>query len=509
VRQGDAINSGRLVGRYRLDRLIGSGGFGAVYLAQHVDLGVWRAVKILHEGMADDASFRARFLREARIAARLRHPNIVAVLEYGVEDDVQYLVMEHVDGTTLGALLAGAEPRRRLGDTAVRRAIADVAAALDHAHANGVAHRDLKPSNVLVGRLDGRALLTDFGLARSGFDADLTRTDRSLGTFAYMSPEQCRPGHPVTASSDVYSFAALLFEVASGQPPYGHGLAAVAGHLDGGAPAASVRAVDPGLPEALDAALARGLARDPERRSGSAGVLASAFLAATAPAAGEPASPPAPPPPGAAPRGRRPARAPLVVAALAVTAVVATSGALALHGTGLAAPPRAQPPAAAASPTPKPPARRSWPHYGYDLTRTSQVVTAIQLLLIWHGLSVGPTGADGSYGSITESAVLQFQRDHSLPATGMVDYQTWEHLVPGVGPGARGPQVEAAQRLLRAWNPKVAPPVNGVYGSQTDAALKAFEKAKGLPASDRVTADTWCVLVGGSIVEPSPTPSPH
>jgi len=507
VRQGDAINSGRLVGRYRLDRLIGSGGFGAVYLAQHVDLGVWRAVKILHEGMADDATFRVRFLREARIAARLRHPNIVAVLEYGVEDDVQYLVMEHVDGTTLGALLPGMEPRRRLGDPAIRRAIADVAAALDHAHANGVAHRDLKPSNVLVRRLDGRALLTDFGLARSGFDADLTRTDRSLGTFAYMSPEQCRPGHPVTASADVYSFAALLFEVASGQPPYGHGLAAVAGHLDDDAPAASVRALDPGLPEALDDALARGLDRDPERRSGSAGVLARAFLTATAPADGGPASPPSPR--GAAPRRRRPARALLVVAALAVTAVVATSGALALHGTGLAAPSRAQPSAAAASPTPKPPARRSWPHYGYDLTRTSQVVTAIQLLLIWHGLSVGPTGADGSYGSITESAVLQFQRDQSLPATGMVDSQTWEHLVSGVGPGARGPQVEAVQRLLRAWNAKAAPPVNGVYGSQTEAALKAFEKAKGLPASDEVTADTWCVLVGGRIVDPSPTASPH
>jgi serine/threonine protein kinase len=507
VRQGDAIHSGRRLGRYQLDRLIGSGGFGAVYLARHADLDVWRAIKVLHEGMADDAGIRARFLREARIAARLSHPNIVSVLEYAIEDGAQYLVMDYVDGFTLGSLMSGLEPRRRLADPAVRRALADVAAALDHAHAQGVAHRDLKPSNVLVRRVDGRALLTDFGLARSGFDADLTRTDRSLGTFAYMSPEQCRPGQTVTTSSDVYSFAAILFEVACGRPPYGHGLAAVAGHLGGDQPVASVRDADPNLPGALDDAVSRGLAREPEERFASAGALAGAFLAATAPIA----SPPRPP----ANARRRRAVALRVAVAFAITGVLATSGVLALHGAGQASPapssPPSPPPVAAspAAPAPAPAAGRSWPRYGYDLTRTSQVVSAIQLLLIWHGLSVGPTGADGSFGSDTEGAVLEFQRHNGLPATGAVDQPTWERLVVALGPKDRGPQVEAAQRLLRAWNARLGPPIDGVYGAPTEAALKAFLDARHLPSSDRLDADAWCVLVGGRIVGPPPAPSPQ
>jgi serine/threonine-protein kinase len=471
VRQGDVIDSGRQLGRYQLDRLIGSGGFGAVYLARHVDLGLWRAIKVLHEGMADDEAIRARFVREARIAARLSHPNIVSVLEYGIEEGAQYLVMDYVDGITLGGLMSGLGPRRRLVDPTIRQALADVASALDHAHAQGVAHRDLKPSNVLIRGADGRALLTDFGLARSGFDADLTRTERSLGTFAYMSPEQCRPGQAVTTSSDVYSFAAILFEVACGQPPYGRGLAAIAGHLAGERAVASVRDVDPDLPRAVDEAVAHGLARQPERRFASAGALAGTF------------------------------------------GVIATSGALALHRTGQASPAVSPPSPLATSPAVPPAAnpvvRRSWPRYGYDLTRTSQVVSAIQLLLIWHGLSVGPTGADGSFGSSTEGAVLEFQQENQLLATGAVDQQTWERLVVALGPRDRGPQVEAAQRLLRARDAGRGPPIDGVYGTPTEVALRAFQRAERLPPSDRLDVDAWCVLVGGRIATPSPVPSPH
>jgi len=504
------IHSGRWLGRYQLDRLIGSGGFGAVYLARHVDLSVWRAIKVLHQGMADDPAIRTRFLREARIAARLSHPNIVSVVECSIQEDAQYLVMDYVDGITLGSLMSGMEPRQRLVDPTVRQALADVAAALDHAHAQGVAHRDLKPSNVLVRRVDGRALLTDFGLARSGFDADLTRTERSLGTFAYMSPEQCRPGRTVTTSSDIYSFAAILFEVACGRPPYGHGLAAIAGHLADDRPVASVRDADPELPRAMDDAVSRGLAREPENRFASAGALASTFLAATTPIACEKPADRSPRPTANA--RRRPALALLVAAAFAITGVVATSGAVALHGTGHGSPSSSPPSPSAASPsvpTPNPAARRSWPRYGYDLTRTSQVVSAIQLLLIWHGLSVGPTGADGSFGSGTEGAVLEFQYDNGLPVTGTVGQQTWERLVVALGPRDRGPDVEAAQRLLRAWNARLGPPIDGVYGMPTEVALKAFRKAKGLPLNDRLDVDAWCVLVGGTIARPSPVPSPH
>ena len=511
VRQGEVVHSGRRLGPYHLDRLVGSGGFGAVYVARHVDLGVWRAVKVLHEGMADDAAFRGRFLREAQIAARLSHPNIVSVLEYGIEDDAQYLVMDYVDGVTLGSLMSGMEPRRRLVDPTIHQAVTDVASALDHAHDQGVAHRDLKPSNVLVRRMDGRALLTDFGLARSGFDADLTRTERSLGTFAYMSPEQCGPGRAVTTSSDIYSFAAILFEVACGRPPYGHGLAAIAGHLADDRPVASVRQVDSDLPRALDDAVSRGLAREPGERFPSAGVLASTFLTATTSIGRQPADGSPRPTANA---GRRPALALRVAAALAVTGVVAT-GLVALHGAGPAPPSPSSPAPLAASPsaptpaTPNPAAPRSWPRYGYDLTRTSQVVSAIQLLLIWHGLSVGPTGADGSFGSGTEDAVLEFQHGNDLPVTGTVDQQTWERLVVALGPRDRGPQVEAAQRLLRAWNARVGPPIDGVYGMPTEVALKAFQEAKRLPLNIRLDVDAWCVLVGGKIARPSPVPSPH
>jgi peptidoglycan hydrolase-like protein with peptidoglycan-binding domain len=159
-------------------------------------------------------------------------------------------------------------------------------------------------------------------------------------------------------------------------------------------------------------------------------------------------------------------------------------------------------------PTPNPAARRSWPRYGYDLTRTSAVVSAIQLLLIWHRLSVGPAGANGTFGSGTEGAVLEFQQDNGLPVTGTVDQQTWERLVVALGPNDRGPQVEAAQRLLRAWNARLGPPIDGVFGMPTEVALKAFREARGLPLNDRLDADAWCVLVGGKIAA-SPVPSPH
>ena len=136
-------------------------------------------------------------------------------------------------------------------------------------------------------------------------------------------------------------------------------------------------------------------------------------------------------------------------------------------------------------------------------------MSAIQLLLIWHGLSVGPTGADGSFGSSTEDAVLEFQRDNGLTVTGTVNEQTWERLVVVLGPNDRGPQVEAAQRLLRTSNARLGPSINGVFGMPTETALKAFQKARGLPPNDRLDVDAWCVLVGGRITGPSPIPSPH
>src|SRR5207247_102359 len=204
-----------------------------------------------------------------------------------------------------------------------------------------------------------------------------------------------------TPRSSFNSPAALLFEDATGRPPHGHGLPAVAGHLGGATP--SARKAEPGLPAALDAVLQRGLANDPDDRQPSCGELAAAFLEATAGADRRPAR--------RAAAGRRPGRA--AVASRPTSAVSAT------------------------------PTGRSWPRYAYDLDTQSEVVRAIQLLLVGHGLDVGPPGPDGVYGALTQNAVQQFQRQSSLPTDGVVDAGTWERLVVTVDTGRRGVEVEA------------------------------------------------------------------
>src|SRR5207247_3608102 len=157
--------AGGRLGGYRLEEPVGAGAFGTVYRACDVELGARCAVKVLRDGLAELPEFRSRFLREARVAAALHHPNVVRVHDYGAEHGLQYLVMDHVEATTLADHLARLAPGQRLGDPVVRGAIRDVAAALDYAHGRGVVHLDLKPANVLVRHGDGRALLTDFGVA--------------------------------------------------------------------------------------------------------------------------------------------------------------------------------------------------------------------------------------------------------------------------------------------------------------------------------------------------------
>jgi hypothetical protein len=152
-----------------------------------------------------------------------------------------------------------------------------VASGLDHAHARSVIHRDLKPDNVLVRTSDGRAMVTDFGIARALVDSDLTQTGRAMGTYAYMSPEQCEGVGDLSTRSDVYSFAAMLYEVVTGEPPFGRGMNAVAGHL--GRPVPSVRLTSPNLPGELDAVLGRGLAKSAQARYPTAGALVADFQA--------------------------------------------------------------------------------------------------------------------------------------------------------------------------------------------------------------------------------------
>ncbi|WP_186004560.1 serine/threonine-protein kinase [Isoptericola variabilis] len=207
------VSDGALLGgRYRLEGLVGRGGMADVFEATDQALGRRVAVKVLRD-VAQDPSDRDRFTAEARTLARLSHPSIVTVLDADADGDQPFLVLELVDGGSL------AELEHRLASGAVARLGAQVAAALAHAHAAGVVHRDVKPANVLLGA-DGGALLTDFGIARLLADTVRhTRTGTTIGTAAYLAPEQVR-GEAVGPPADVYSLGLVLLEALTGERAY-------------------------------------------------------------------------------------------------------------------------------------------------------------------------------------------------------------------------------------------------------------------------------------------------
>ena len=266
--------------KYQLERLLGAGGFGAVYAARQLLLGTWHAVKVLHAPNGSELELVNRFREEARIGTRLRHPRIVAVTDFDVEDGSFFLVMDLIESVTLARQFRQAPDATNLP---IEPWVRDIAAALDYAHAQGVIHRDLKPANVLIRDEDQAALLTDFGISRWLHSVGLTNSGMTLGTYAYMSPEQCSgEERAIDARSDIYSFAAVLFELECGRPPFGTGQEAMAGHLHG--PVPSVRDSRPDHPavEQLDAVFARGLAKSPNQRPQSAEELAEGFLGARA-----------------------------------------------------------------------------------------------------------------------------------------------------------------------------------------------------------------------------------
>src|SRR5215211_4373887 len=201
--------------RYRLDAQIGAGGMSTVYRAFDTTLERRVAVKLMHREIASDSDQLERFRREARSVAQLSHPHIVGVIDAGEEDGRPYNVFEYVEGETLKDRI------RRFGRLPVDEAIAyaiEIGRALAAAHASRLVHRDVKPQNVLVNQ-DGRAKVTDFGIARS-LEADgLTMTGRVLGTTDYVSPEQAL-GHRVTEQSDIYSLGIVLFEMLTGDVPF-------------------------------------------------------------------------------------------------------------------------------------------------------------------------------------------------------------------------------------------------------------------------------------------------
>src|SRR5215203_2479681 len=201
--------------RYRLEEKIGSGGMSSVYRAFDPMLERWVAIKLMHRDISNDPDQLERFRREARAVAQLNHPHVVTVIDAGEDDGAPYIVFEYVEGETLK------ERIRRLGRLPVSEAVAyaiEIGRALESAHANRLVHRDVKPQNVLIDA-DGRAKVTDFGIARSLEAQGLTATGRVLGTTDYVSPEQAL-GHEVTGQSDIYSLGIVLYEMLTGETPF-------------------------------------------------------------------------------------------------------------------------------------------------------------------------------------------------------------------------------------------------------------------------------------------------
>jgi serine/threonine-protein kinase len=380
---------GATLGRYQVIARLGRGGMADVYKAFQPSLDRYVAVKVLHSSMVEDEEFVRRFQREAKNVARLRHPNIIQVLDYDNQGDTYYMVTEYLDGPTLKAALE--ELHRRNEEMPIHvalRIVSDMGAALAYAHEMGVVHRDVKPANIMLDRA-GRVILTDFGVAKMLTGTKVTVTGTVLGTPAYMSPEQGM-GEPGDARSDIYSLGVVLYELATGRLPYDADtpLAVLLKHAHD--PLPLPRLVNPALPEEIERIILRALAKDPADRyqtvqamlgditalppatvpSAQPGALDTRSLAARAPqdltSAPPPptppspsALPPTPPPAGAA--AAAPRRSYWLgggaLAAVFVCVGLAVAGALVLFLAGddllrLASPPQPSPAPSSTAPPP-------------------------------------------------------------------------------------------------------------------------------------------------------------
>jgi predicted Ser/Thr protein kinase len=245
-----------IAGRYELEELVGSGGMSSVYKAHDRLLERSVALKILHEQYTRDEDYVERFRREARSVAQLTHPNIVTVIDRGEQDGRQFIVFEYVDGENLKELL---DREGRLTPRGAIELALQVARGLDFAHSQGLVHRDVKPQNVLLDG-DGRAKVTDFGIARSLQVDGMTITGTVMGTSNYIAPEQAR-GQPVDEQTDVYSLGCVIYELLAGEVPYdGDNFVSVAmRHVND--PVPSIRELRPDVPPRLDEAIQRAMAK--------------------------------------------------------------------------------------------------------------------------------------------------------------------------------------------------------------------------------------------------------
>ena len=308
------LHVGEAFAGYRIRSVLGRGGMGAVYAAEHPRLPRLVAIKTLTADAADPDA-RRRFEREAEMVARLDHPNIVSVLDRGIDEGIAWISMQLVDGADTGRLL------RRHGPFPPERAlhvIEAVAGGLDEAHRHGIVHRDVKPGNVMV-RTDAdgreRVLLTDFGIGAMAGGGEVTARGEAFATLEYASPEQLR-GEPLDGRADQYSLACTAYALLAGHPPF-QGVPQHVLQQQFDSSPAPISQVQQRVPAAVDAVIARAMSKDRQHRFPSCESFAAALRDAIAPAA-------------------RRRRAPLVAiaAGVAVTAAAATALAMSQHSRG-------------------------------------------------------------------------------------------------------------------------------------------------------------------------------
>jgi serine/threonine protein kinase len=270
----DNIQPGQMLGPYRIINQVGKGGMATVYKAYQPSIDRYVAIKVLPSQLAESREFATRFQQEARIIAKLEHPHILPVFDYGESDGVAYFVMRYMDAGTLKEKMIEGRPLP-LND--IDRLFTQLAEALSYAHTHGIVHRDLKPANVLIDA-HGNVFLTDFGIAKLLESASprLTQTDAIMGTPAYISPEQAQ-GQTVDQRSDIYSLGIILYEMVTGSVPFTAEtpLAVLFKHISDPLPPPSL--IKPDVPPGIEKVILKALAKDPRDRFATAAEFVAAW----------------------------------------------------------------------------------------------------------------------------------------------------------------------------------------------------------------------------------------
>ena len=325
----DTLQPGQMLGSYRIISQVGKGGMATVYKAYQSSMDRNVAIKVLPRQLAESPEFAARFQQEARIIARLEHPHILPVFDFGESDGVTYFVMRYLEAGTLKTKMEAGP----LSLSEIDRLFTQLAEALNYAHGHGIVHRDLKPANALIDG-DGNLFLTDFGIAKLLESASprLTQTDAILGTPAYISPEQAK-AETVNQRSDIYSLGIILYEMVTGSVPFvaDTPLAVILKHISDPLPPPSILKKD--IPESIERVILKALAKEPDNRYATAAEFLSTWKRAleekeTAPHTPEPKSTPASPAgridsaPPAVPSSSGRGRAGWIVGCLAVACLI-------------------------------------------------------------------------------------------------------------------------------------------------------------------------------------------